>query len=74
VITFSAAIPNLVATIRAAVPNGVATIRAATALVEQARRNPTGQVFQVVKAFIGLAAIIVVPVILVYWARKRWRP
>ena len=73
-ITLSAPIPSLVATIRAAIPNVVATIRAAIALVEQARRTPTGQAFQVIKAFIGLAAIIVLPVMLVYWARKRWRP
>lgn len=49
-------------------------IVAATALVAQARRSPTGQMMQLVKAFIGLAAIIVVPVVLVYWARKKYRP
>ena len=73
-ITFSGAVPNLVATIHAAIPNAVATIRNAIDLVEQARRNPTGQVMQLIKAFIGLALIVVVPAILVYWARKRWRP
>lgn len=72
--TISAAIPNVVATIRAAIPNVAATIRSAVALVEQARRSPTGQMMQLIKAFIGLAAIIVVPVVLVYWARKKYRP
>jgi len=52
----------------------VITFSASTALVEQARKTPTGQAFQLIKAFIGLALIIVLPVILVYWARKRWRP
>jgi len=29
---------------------------------------------QLIVATIGLAAIVVVPAIAVYWARKRWRP
>ncbi|HEX6628288.1 MAG TPA: hypothetical protein VF105_10045 [Gemmatimonadaceae bacterium] len=61
-------------TISAAIPNVVATIRAAIALVEQVRRSPTGQMMRLIKAFIGLAAIIVVPVVLIYWARKKYRP
>jgi len=29
---------------------------------------------QVMSAIVGLALMIVLPAILVYWARKRWRP
>ena len=39
-----------------------------------ARRSSGGQVLQVIKAFIGLAMIIIVPTVAIYWARKRWRP
>jgi len=63
-----------VITFNAAIPSVPATIRAAVGLIEQARRSPTGQMMQLIKAFIGLAAIVVVPVVLIYWARKKYRP
>lgn len=52
----------------------VTTLAGAVALVEQVRRNPVGQVRQLITAFVGLGVIVVVPALLVYWARKRWRP
>lgn len=61
-------------TLSAGIPKVVATIRTTVALVEQVRRSPTGQVMQLIKAFSGLGAIIVVPVVLIYWARKKYRP
>ena len=47
---------------------------AAIAILEQVRRNPVSQTRQVISAFVGLGAIIAVPAVLVYWARKRFRP
>ena len=50
-------------------------LTSATALVQEiAHRNPTGRAFQMIKAFIGLATILILPTIMVVWARKRYRP
>ena len=34
----------------------------------------TGRMRQLIVATIGLVAIVALPAIAVYWARKRWRP
>jgi hypothetical protein len=49
-------------------------IAAAAATLEQLRKSPVSQVRQLTTAFVGLAVIVTLPAILVYWARKRWRP
>lgn len=46
----------------------------ALALMEQVRRNPVPRAQQTFKAFAGLAVMIVLPTLLVWWARKRYRP
>ncbi len=50
------------------------TVNAALVLFQTAHRSAGGQVLQLIKAFIGLAMIIVLPTVMIYWARKRWRP
>jgi hypothetical protein len=47
---------------------------AAIAMLEQMRRNPVSQTRQLTSAFLGLGLIVALPAILVYWARKRFRP
>jgi len=37
-------------------------------------RGGTGRMRQLIVATIGLVAIVALPAIAVYWARKRWRP
>ena len=53
----------------------MAALTSAISLVQEiAHRTPGSRVFQMVKAFMGLAAIIVIPTIMVAWARKNYRP
>ena len=52
----------------------VAVSSAALALIERLAQNPTGRVQQMFKAFAGLGIMIVVPTVMVWWARKRYRP
>lgn len=47
---------------------------AALALLERVQQNPTGRVQQTIKAFVGLGVMIVVPTVMMWWARKRYRP
>lgn len=47
---------------------------AALALLEQVRPTPVGRAQQMFKAFVGLAVIIVLPAVMVWWARKKYRP
>jgi hypothetical protein len=47
---------------------------AALAVLDQVRTNPVGRVQQMIKALIGLGAIIVLPAVAIWWARKRFRP
>jgi hypothetical protein len=47
---------------------------AAMTILEQMRRNPITQTRQVISAFVGLGVIVALPAVLVYWARKRFRP
>ena len=49
-------------------------IAAAIATLEQMRSNPVTQTRQLISAFVGLGVIVAVPAVLVYWARKRFRP
>ncbi|HJQ12569.1 MAG TPA: hypothetical protein VJ840_16165 [Gemmatimonadaceae bacterium] len=51
------------------------TLTAAIDLLQlPARRGAGSSVLQLIKAFIGLAMIIVLPTVMIYWARKRFRP
>lgn len=43
-------------------------------IVHRLPATPRSRAFQMVKAFMGLAAIIVIPSIMVAWARKNYRP
>ena len=43
-------------------------------LIDQMQRNPVARAQQTIKAFVGLAVIVVLPVGMVWWARKRFRP
>jgi hypothetical protein len=47
---------------------------AVLALTEQIQAHPVARVQQTIKAFIGLAVIIVLPTAMIWWARKRFRP
>jgi uncharacterized membrane protein YukC len=47
---------------------------AVLALIEQIQQHPVPRVQQTIKAFIGLGVIIVLPMAMVWWARKRYRP
>ena len=50
-------------------------LSSAIALVQEVvHRTPGARAFQMVKAFMGLAAIIVIPTIMIAWARKNYRP
>jgi hypothetical protein len=49
-------------------------ITAALAALEQVRRSPLTQTRQLTTAFVGLVVMIALPAVLVYWARKRFRP
>ena len=51
-----------------------ALIAAAVATLQQLPRNPASQTRQVMTMFVGLGVIVALPAILVYWARKRFRP
>ena len=44
------------------------------ALTEQMQQHPVARVQQTIKAFVGLAVIIVLPAAMIWWARKRFRP
>lgn len=50
----------------------VETLRAIQATVAHA--PPVGKTRQLATAMLGFAAMIVIPVVAMYWARKRWRP
>ena len=43
-------------------------------LIEQVQGHPVARAQQTIKAFLGLAVIIVLPTAMFYWARKRFRP
>ena len=47
---------------------------AVLALIEQMQQHPVARAQQTIKAFVGLAVIIVLPSAMVWWARKRFRP
>ncbi|HKR08294.1 MAG TPA: hypothetical protein VJS39_03815 [Gemmatimonadaceae bacterium] len=49
-------------------------ITLAQEIVHRIPATPGARVFQMVKAFMALAAIIVIPTIMVAWARKNYRP
>ena len=50
------------------------TITVIQEIVHRLPATPSSRAFQMVKAFMGLAAIIVIPTIMVAWARKNYRP
>ena len=43
-------------------------------IVHRIPATPTARAFQMVKAFMGLAVIIVIPTVMIAWARKNYRP
>ena len=43
-------------------------------IVHRLPASPSSRAFQMIKAFMGLAAIIVIPTIMIAWARKNYRP
>ena len=47
---------------------------AVLAVIEQLQQTPVPRVQQTIKAFLGLAVIIVLPTAMVWWARKNYRP
>lgn len=44
------------------------------ALLERMQQHPGARVQQTMKAFVGLGVMIIVPTVLVWWARKKYRP
>ena len=44
------------------------------ALVEQVQQHSGSRVQQTMKAFVGLGVMIILPTVLVWWARKNYRP
>ena len=50
------------------------TITLVQEIVHRIPRTPGSRAFQMVKAFMGLGAIIVIPTIMIAWARKNYRP
>jgi hypothetical protein len=47
---------------------------AALAMLAQVHPTPGSRVQQTMKAFVGLGVMIVLPTVLVWWARKKYRP
>jgi len=47
---------------------------AALTLLAQVHQAPGARLQQMMKAFIGLGVMIVVPTVMVWWARKNYRP
>jgi hypothetical protein len=56
----------------------VAALTSAISLIQEIVHrlpvSPGARAFQMVKAFIGLGAIIVIPTVMIAWARKNYRP
>jgi hypothetical protein len=53
----------------------VVALTSATTLVQEiVHRNPAGRAFQMIKAIIGLATIVILPTVMIAWARKNYRP
>ena len=44
------------------------------ALLEQVQQHPGARIQQTMKAFVGLGVMIILPMVLVWWARKNYRP
>ena len=47
---------------------------AALALLAQVHPTAGSRVQQTMKAFVGLGVMIILPMVLVWWARKKYRP
>ena len=47
---------------------------AALALLAQVHQGAGSRLQQMMKAFIGLGVMVVVPTVMVWWARKNYRP
>jgi len=47
---------------------------AALALIDQLQPHAGARAQQTFKAFLGLAVMIILPMLAVWWARKRYRP
>jgi hypothetical protein len=43
-------------------------------VLQTASVSAVGRTRQLIVATVGLIAIVALPVIAIYWARKRWRP
>ncbi|HJP87282.1 MAG TPA: hypothetical protein VJ852_14920 [Gemmatimonadaceae bacterium] len=46
----------------------------ALALLDQVHPSPGSRVQQTMKAFIGLGVMIIIPTVMIWWARKNYRP